>query len=305
MARGLTPGQLKFFQPGALLHSLLERVKLDPDLDLFIRKQYINIYFKGVSLLNLNMKDLGVRVALGYQKGATLPAKLDQPSKVINFLEAIPRLKDNITLHEKGKLEAEFEQLFIRCNNWHGNGKATVHSEYFIIDRQYCRSEKDLGCKGPSGDDRLQGANGATRNDIVSICWPHPRRKLRHPGDTVVPVIIECKYGLNNDIQNAASQLGNYLDDLRNRQWHGFHAEMQTLLEQRAELGLFGGESKNVGTLQIDPDPKKLRGILFFIDCNPFSDLNQRVTQAVMNFRTHPDIKIVYRGLALWDDPGD
>ena len=117
------------------LSGLTQRVIADKDLDLEIRDNYINIYFKGNSLLHLSEitpERYRPKIDPKFLKGLILDDLTDELT-VQNFLSLIPTIKENIVLLGKSSLEIEYEQMIIRANNYEPRN----NSEYFIVDRQY------------------------------------------------------------------------------------------------------------------------------------------------------------------------
>ena len=95
------------------------RVVADPDLDLQIRDNYLNIYYKGNSLVKLTeVGDAHYRVEIHhkFRVGLIIP-DLDGPAATAEFVRNIPALKENIATYGKSSLEVEYEQLIIRANN--------------------------------------------------------------------------------------------------------------------------------------------------------------------------------------------
>lgn len=270
-----------FLDGNGHLHPLLKKVRSDPDLDLFIRDGYTNIYFKGASIIKLQGPSHNYRIGIhkAYRTGkAMLPQNsLEDASKVKEFIAALPLLKENITCLKSRGLEIEYEQLLIRSNNWHG-AKA-VHTEYFIVDRQYQMGEV------------FQDQN---RTDMIGVYWPHIGRRI---GQKVSPVLIEYKYGLNSDIKALHEQVRRYYDSAQ-AYWTKFVKDVQVMLTQRAKLGLFGEESAKVETLYVDEDPDNLQVLVVLADHNPFSQDLPKEELSHLPFADR--IRIAYCGFALW-----
>ncbi len=133
--RGLSKTFLYCLKSG-FLSPLTDQVKRDHDLNLEIREGYINIYYKGNSLLRL--VDTGSLICYKaeshpkFLEGICIPLELTEDS-ISEFIKAIPYLKENIIRHDQGSLETEYEQMIIRANNYEQRN----NTEYFIIDRQY------------------------------------------------------------------------------------------------------------------------------------------------------------------------
>lgn len=161
------------------LAGILTAVRGDYDLDLQIRKNYINIYFKGHSLLKLTEIDptkYNVEIHKKFANGLKLPSQLIDIETTENFLRNIPQLKQNILGVKKKSLETEYEQMIIRANNLERRN----NSEYFIIDRQYMKTK--------------------ARFDLIGIFWDRNNRRKNQEVDLC---LMEVKFTLNQDIKNA------------------------------------------------------------------------------------------------------
>ena len=103
----------------AFWHLSLDKVHRDKDLDLQIRDGYINIYFKGNSLLKLTKMSSELYAVDIHEKflGGIEIAPLIDDRSVKAFVSRIPEIKENIIVHGTSSLEIEYEQLIIRANN--------------------------------------------------------------------------------------------------------------------------------------------------------------------------------------------
>ena len=132
--RGLSVEFIGCLKSG-FLSGITESVKGDPDLDLEIRDAYINVYYKGNSLLKLaeaSSSRYKAEIHKKFLEGINLPLDFSE-SNVAQFLAAIPLLKQNVVRYGKRSLEVEYEQMIIRANNFEPRN----NTEYFIVDRQY------------------------------------------------------------------------------------------------------------------------------------------------------------------------
>lgn len=259
------------------LAPLTDRVRRDPDLDLFIRDGYINIYFKGNSLLKLTEKKRGgysAHIHKKYLHGLELQQISDRDD-VEKFLGMIPNLKENILYHAKSSLEIEYEQLFIRANN----NERENSTDYYFVDRQYT-------------------LKGKYRIDLMGIYWPLPHRSE----DMVYPCLLEIKYALNADIRKVNQQLMAYYQ-LLSENPEEIAQDLRTALFQRLELGLFDqpkSRLKALKTLQISPRLEDYQLILAFVDYNPRSSLLDLSAIKVLPFADQ--IKILHGGFGVWAD---
>jgi hypothetical protein len=261
------------------LSRLTQRVVQDKDLDLEIRDNYLNIYFKGNSLLRLAEKSPGdyqVTIHRKFLRGCSVPERLTDEASVTQFLDAVPFLKKNIIQDGQSSLEVEYEQMIIRANNYERRSA----SEYFIIDRQY-----------------VAGQSG--RFDLTGFYWNRNRRRKYQ---TVPLCLMEIKFALNADIQNVDQQLQRYYEAVK-QDAQSLAAEAESMLRQKLELGLFD-QPKNrleaMKTLKISRDIEEFQFILFLIDYNPFSHLLDEAKLAVLPFANQ--LRIFRGGFALWNE---
>jgi hypothetical protein len=274
--RGLSDGFMSSLKTGHL-SALTRKVIQDPDLDLQIRQNYLNIYYKGNSLLklsetrknryqvNIHPKFLGDQPISG----------LDDEASVEAFLVRIPRLKENIITHGKSSLEIEYEQLIIRANN----NEPRNNTEYFIIDRQYTAEKRE-------------------RFDLTGIFWS--RSKKRSKGQEVPLCLIEIKFALNREIRQLHRQLSAYHQSLQD-QFQNIVTESQHVFRQKLDLGLYNQPQDRVEalkTLQISSDFDKTQFILILVDYNPFSTLLDLEGLKQLPFARQ--IKILYSGFGMW-----
>jgi hypothetical protein len=213
---------------------LRQRVIQDKDLDLQIRENYINIYFKGNSLLKL-IEATGNRfrpeIHPKFLAGLAVPDFFDEDT-IREFLGHIPAIKESIILLGASSLEVEYEQLFIRANN----NEPRNNSEYFIVDRQLTMPGRD-------------------RIDLSAIYWKRDGRKR---GQAVPPCFMELKFALNTDIQEVHNQLERY------------HSAVSERAEQ---VALETDRVKAMKTLRVTRNPDEFRYVLVLVDYNPYSKL--------------------------------
>jgi hypothetical protein len=162
------------------LSPLLKRVRKDDTLMLAIRDGYINIYYRGGSILKLVEKKSHKYQTFfdsNYNKlGGSLPdlpPEIQDIEQTIKWVEAVPHLKEIMDFYFSSfsKLECEFQQLVVRENN---SSNYSNESEYFISDIE------------------LADANIGARFDMTAIRWlANDRQKARR----CKVAFIEMKYG--------------------------------------------------------------------------------------------------------------
>lgn len=258
------------------LAGLLAAVREDNDLNLEIREGYLNIYFKGNSLLKLteaSSTSYKVEMHKAFTNGLNLPSELTDVRTSADFLSNIPQVKQNIIRYGKNSVEIEYEQMIIRANNFEPRN----NSEYFIIDRQYTVS--------------------AVRFDLTGIFW---NRKRRHKNQEVDLCLIEVKYALNQDIKEVYQQLIRYYEALKPRATQ-IAEENETIFRQKLELELYAETSDRLEamkTLVISRDISRYQFILVLVDYNRNSTILDLRNIASLPFANQ--IKIFFGGLAMW-----
>ncbi len=275
--RRLSQNFIKQLKTG-FLSKILELAIEDHDISFDIRKNYINLYFKGHSLLKLTEISLAlysVNIHWKFIDDLNIPTVLTNFETTQQFLMAVPHLKGNIQKVKKRSLEIEYEQMIIRANNY----EMRNNSEYFIIDRQYVTAD--------------------ARFDLTGFYWPMFNRRKHQ---TVDLCLMEVKFGLNQDISLIHKQLERYQHSVMANSKR-IVSEANTVLAQKLDLGLFR-QSHNrleaMKTLKISEDTSTFQYILFMIDYNPHSKLFD--LEKLMALPFSDQIKIFYGGFALWQN---
>ncbi len=259
------------------LSDITENVKRDHDLNLEIRDAYINVYYKGNSLLKLvearSLLHYKAQIDKKFLEGVKISLDFTE-SSVPQFVKNIPLIKENIVKVGKHSLELEYEQVIIRANNYeHRN-----NTEYFIVDKQYTVKEG--------------------RFDLTGIYWKRvPRRKNQE-----VPVcLMEIKFGLNPDIREIHNQLARYYAAINNNAAQ-FAEDMESVFKQKLVLGLYYKPVKLINamkTLTFSRDIKDFQFILVFVDYNENSTILN--LDSIKNLPFADQIKVFYTGFGMWD----
>ncbi|MBP1467453.1 hypothetical protein EYB53_017195 [Candidatus Chloroploca sp. M-50] len=258
------------------LRGLTTTVQQDKDLDLHIRDNYINVYYKGNALLKLTEKQktrYQVEIHAKFLEKSPIPDLIDEDTTQ-HFLTQIPRLKAAISQHGKSSLEIEYEQLIIRANN--REPRNTV--EYFIVDRQYAIND--------------------ARFDLTGIFWSRTHRKI---GQQVNPCLMEVKFALNTDIKEIHLQIQQYYHYIKHKSMH-ISKEIETLFHQKLDLGLYeqGDERlKMMRTLTVSPNIDDFYFLIILVDYNPYSKLLPIEELKRLSFSNQ--IRIQYSGFAMWE----
>jgi len=255
--RGLSKRFIDDLQNG-VLKPFLDRVLLDRTLCLEIRKNYINIYYRGGSLLKLMEKTRGYEADFNFEyakKGlGAIPISqpqsfIGQPLNVQDWIDVLPFLKlaMDLFLGKMPKEEREIQQLILRDNNFGPISRAT---DYYFCDLEY--------------------ANAVGRFDMIGVHWPSSPIIRKNAMNRRL-VLAEVKYGDNaldkksglhahiQDVNSFLSLPQNIID---------LKTEMLRVFNQKRELGLldcgkdmagFSDESPVLLLILVNHDPDKSR----------------------------------------------
>ena len=219
------------------LSDCLDYVRNDDTLDLQIRENSINIYYRGGNALKViksrnnyqfRFETKYLKTDLGLSKTA-----FDPPTEYTDWYRYFPQAKQvmDFYLSKKRCEEREFQQLIVRENNY---SSVTTGTDYFIIDIEYYPFPN-------------------ARFDLVAVEWPSEtsKRKLQK-GYKPKLVIIEMKYGdgaLTGDagMKKHEDDFVRFTSDLA--KLNDFKDEMISVFSQKRKLGLIpcvsGSKSPN------------------------------------------------------------
>ncbi len=258
------------------LSEITEYVRRDHDLNLEIRDSYINIYFKGNSLLKLAKTSSPFRykaeIHEKFMEGIKLSLDFTEIT-VPRFIKSIPLIKENIIKHGKKSLEIEYEQMLIRANNYEHNN----NTEYFIVDRQYVVKEGRFDLTGV-----YWKTNGRKRNQEVPVC------------------LMELKFALNKDIRDIHNQLARYYEPIK-RNAANIAEELEIIFRQKLELKLYDQPVDRLDamkTLLFSRDINKFQFILIMVDYNRNSSLLD--LESIKKLPFADQIKVFYTGFGMW-----
>jgi hypothetical protein len=271
---------------GPGLSPLLQSVLEDETLCLEIRENYINIYYRGGSLIRL-VEHKGKYVASFDRKyivnpdQSRLPTQIDKheltnPQEVRIWVDCIPWIKHEMDhwFHVHPKDEREFQQLMVRENNFSGTAKGT---DFFICDIEY--------------------TNTCGRFDLIAVEWPSSSESRKKNTDLNL-AFIEMKY-MNKAMSNSSGIYSHICDMERyfrqtENEFAWIKKEMKTVFNQKLELGVIvnqkpiGSFNNNLPDFILafanhDPDSKiliaELQNIREIISSLPF-----KLKFAVSNF---------------------
>lgn len=257
------------------LKQLLQAIQLDDTLCLEIRENYINIYYRGGSMLRVKQKrnTYDFEFDFNYCLHKAYPSKYDSILRknisISEWVNSIPYIKAEMDLwfHEsKNTLEREYQQVILRDNN---NSSISGDTDYFIADIEYANSQ--YGC----------------RFDLLGIKWLSNSVARK---DNSLPTLatMELKYGdgaLNGSagIRKHFADIHRFFSDSITRE--AIYKDTETMFNQKVELGLIRGTIKQI---KINRDTKP-EFILIFANHKPVKTvLLRELKQALLD---NPDIE--------------
>lgn len=177
-------------------NKLLKTIKSNPLLNIGMRGNKINIYYRGAKILTItdriisNPKKQLIQLDSKYIGTESIcPPTLDNIQEYLN--EAI------CAVNNSGKVVAEQEirQTIAYANNLSANANDT---DYFIVDQEYSApSSSGKNCKF----------------DMVALRWPSKKKARRSPNIKDFEIVIfELKHGINAVGSSSKAQNGKAAD---------------------------------------------------------------------------------------------
>ncbi|MEI6142284.1 MAG: hypothetical protein WCP85_23625 [Mariniphaga sp.] len=205
------------------LNEILLYVQKDHTLDLEIRDNIVNIYYRGGNILRISEKgNNSYFFEFDRNYLSSHNVILDNYLSAKNWKQYFPFMKqsmDHYFLNNR-KEEREFQQLVVRENNYSSIANGT---DYFIIDIEYDN-------------------HANARFDLVAVEWPSSssHRKLSNYFKPKL-VVIEMKYG--DRALSGTAGMKKHLDDFNlfisdSSAVLDFKSEMISIFSQKRELGL-------------------------------------------------------------------
>ena len=275
--RGLSRQFMNDLKSG-ILERVLKVVLADDTLSLNIRAGYINIYYRGGSLLKIKervgapgsydfafdvkyvLEDVLSSLGLYLPDVNQLPVSVKSAEDALSWVERIPLLKCTMDLWfgRHPKLERELQQLAERMNN------GTHATDYFICDIEYTHPT----CK-------------ELRADMVAIHWPS-RSELRKDCSAAKLAIIEMKHGTT--AMAGVSGIADHIARLQSAaiDFQVLSQEMVEVFNQRVELGLIRchtdkNKKRVLGRIQSSP----LEYLIVLSDHDPDSSVLLRELEQI------------------------
>ena len=232
--RGLSPTFIQNLKENYGLSALLQYVKYDNTLDIEIRENKINIYYRGGSALRITEvapNKYGFHFDKNYflSDSSLLYDSIPILNSETDWKQYFPLVKQGMDFYitKRPKEEREFQQLVVRENNYSNISNAT---DYYIIDIEY---------------DNHKNA----RFDMVALEWESSGSKRKLPKSYKPKLsIIEMKYG-DGALKGSAGMV-KHINDFKqflsnSIEVQDFKTEMITIFQQKRELGLIPCLSKD------------------------------------------------------------
>lgn len=232
------------------LVKIADIVKNDDTLLFCIRENYINVYYRGISILKF---EDGKGIDKSNYNKLYLSGSSLKISNVDEWIDNITILKNLIdTKIGNFPKEKEFQQLIVRTNT---SSKLALESDYYFVDVE-------------SIDPNMKEC----RFDIIGFKWTNRKNTSKCQLS-----IVEMKYG-----KNAFDNMDKHFNDILYLDGHSHFESLkiQTIsqFKQLKELGLINlskGADKN--TDDIKELDEKAECIILFADMNPKSELTYRI----------------------------
>lgn len=255
------------------LKMLLDAVKQDDTLDLELRGDSVNIYYRGGSIFKIKETPNGYTLFFDTKYCEThefhsVTHKLSASPSVAESVQNLPFYKQCMDwyFHEHHEYEREFQQVIARENNNHG--KISNATDYFIVDIEYVDNNNEVKDK--------------SRFDMVAVKWLS-ESAVRKNSTKISLALIEVKYG-DGAIKGGAGikahfeKMKGFLADKAKVQ--ALCEDMSEVFMQKCRLGLV---DKLIETqyakVKINSEEPEI--IFIFADHDPASkQLSQEVREA-------------------------
>lgn len=253
------------------------RVRRDDTLMLAFRKNYINVYYRGGSIIRISETPrtgcYKAEFDRKYEKPGPfsvpdLPATIDQENDCKAWIDALPMLKQVMDAYffRYRKTEREFQQTVAWENNRSGIAKET---EYFITDIEYATNID------------VAGKNKRVRLDMLGLKWP---RERGDDGSKCTPVFIEMKYGIN--AIGGKAGIGNHISDLcglleSDSAKYNLNQMIEYQFKRLADFELIDlAKGKSVENVKLVGTPEV---IILLASCIPRGDALRKALEAIKN----------------------
>ena len=246
--RQISEEMLNAFLSGEL-SSLLEAVKKDDTLDLELRGNSVNIYYRGGSIFKIeeinNSFSISFDINYCIESSTSLSGNPSPAEAVAN----LPFYKQAMDwwFHKHPKYEREFQQVIVRENNNHG--KISNGTDYYIADIEF--------------------ADGNARFDMVALKWLSNGAVRRDTSR----ISLALTAGIEKHLEDFRAFLsdGDKVSD--------FCREISLVFSQKCRLGLVDGLNEKQYDVKISSlDPEV---IFLFANHDPESKILPAVLKEV------------------------
>lgn len=247
------------------LKPMLESVKMDDTLDLELRGDSVNIYYRGGSLFKIAETDGKYIIYFNKKYCLTGTKTLEEYPTVEKAVEDMPFYKQAMDwwFKENPKYEREFQQVIARENNCMGN--ISRGTDYYIVDIEYAN--------------KAEASDKAARFDMVALKWLSDGAIRKDP-TKVSLALIEVKYG-SGALQGKAGvseHLKDFQSFLNDTEFlKMFCEDMSTVFLQKCKLGLVDGLREKQFGVNISFENPEV--IFIFANHDPDSQILDRVLQ--------------------------
>lgn len=258
--RQISEEMLNAFLSGELF-SLLEAVKKDDTLDLELRGNSVNIYYRGGSIFKIAEinNSFSISFDINYCIGSSTSLSGNpSPAEAVANLPFYKQAMD-WWFHKHPKYEREFQQVIARENN--NQGKISSGTDYYIADIEF--------------------ADGNARFDMVALKWLS-NGAVRRDTSRISLALIEVKYG--NGALKGTAGIEKHLEDFRaflsdREKVSDFCRDMSLVFSQKCRLGLVDGLNEKQYDVKISSlDPEV---IFLFANHDPESKILPAVLKEV------------------------
>lgn len=254
------------------LKDFLTSVKEDDTLCLEIRKNYINIYYRGGNIFKIMKVTTEYKVHFDIKYCNKYKQRISEilPSDYQNWINNIPFLKAEMDawFYKHPKLERENQQLVLRENN---NSNIANDTDYFIADIEYANFENK------------------SQFDLIGFRWLSTSIAKKKADDMCL-VFIEKKYG--DDALVGAAGIQKHYEDLYKflndpKKVDNIYEEIETIIKQKLELGLISSINKK----EIKLSKNKPEFILLIANHKPAKSVLRKELKEVINSPYYNDLK--------------
>lgn len=280
MARAISQDFLNDLLTGEL-KPLLDIVYIDDTLDLELRGEYINIYYRGGSLFKIEEKEnrhYKISLDKNYCNTHSMEKEVTPTPSINEAVRDLPLYKQAMDIHlgKSHKYEREFQQVLVRENNCHGI--ISRSTDYYIIDIEYADSKE----------------NRKSRFDIVALKWESNPSVRKKPEKCSI-ALMELKYG--DGALNKKSGIKEHLNDLKSFMSMGkeglddFKKDIETVFKQKCQLGLVDGLQEKQYEVSISFENPEV--IFLFANHDPDSSVLVEELAGI-NYNDYKDIFDIY-----------